>query len=71
MPDEIDYQEKGRADRQAFLTSPIYAGIERQISSMDAMRIFMPPPPQDMMQMQRPLPGRWAEWKKGWESHGG
>jgi len=62
-----DSYEQGRQDRRAFTTSNLYAQFDPDISARDAMRLFMPPVPEDLMQVQRPLPPRWANWCKGWE----
>jgi len=66
MTDQDMYQQ-GRQDCQGFIKSQGYMGLSRNILAKDAMKVFLPPVPQDMMQVQRPLPKPYADWVKGWK----
>jgi len=67
MTDKLDMYEEGRQARQGFITSQGYMGLSRNITAKDAMKVFLPPVPQDMMQVQRPLPAGNKKWINGWE----
>lgn len=58
---------KGKRDRRAFVDSDNYAQYENNIPVADAMKLFMPNVPQDLMQIQRPLPAMWQAWVNGWK----
>lgn len=61
-----EWEQKGYEDRRGFLTSPNFAWLPRDIDIDLAMRIYMPNIPQDLMQVQRPLPAKWKAWQTGW-----
>lgn len=64
MSAAINY-EAGRQDYQAWSQSPQFQQFDRGTPLRDIMRLFLPPVPEDMMQVQRPLPGPYQEWARG------
>jgi len=57
--------EQGKQDRQAWDNSPQYAQFDRATPVRDIMRLFLPPVPEDTMQVARPLPKPYREWLRG------
>lgn len=64
----IDYYEKGRQDRSAWDTSPIYAQFDRDVPPDVVMKQFMPPIENDMMLVSRPMPKSHSEWLRGFKN---
>ena len=46
----------------AWMTSPQFAGFEKNVSPEYVMRVFLPPVPQSDIQMEMPLPQRYQQW---------
>lgn len=67
MSDDPDYQA-GVEAYSVWITSPMFAQFDRNARAEDVMKWFLPPVPQDMMQMQRPLPPQYAQWLAGFNS---
>ncbi len=66
MVSELTKYEEGRRDRNRFLFSQGFASLSRNITATDAMRLFLPPVKNDMVQMSRPLPKPFQDWVDGW-----
>lgn len=56
---------RGRRDHHAWVASPIYKQFDLDAPAETVIKIFMPPPSQNMMQVQRPLPKSHQEWLRG------
>jgi len=70
MKNKSDYDE-GAIAAVAWNNSPIYAQFDRTVSSEYIMSLFLPPVPQDLMQISRPLPKPYADWLRGFNEHRG
>lgn len=64
----MDHYEEGREARRRFLQSDQFKPFHQDMPGRDAMRLFLPCVPQDMIQVARPLPPRWGEWVRGWDN---
>ena len=59
--------EAGKQAYTAWVTSPQFAQFDKSTPVRDVMRLFLSPVPEDMMQVQRPLPQPYKDWAKGFE----
>lgn len=57
--------EQGQIDYIAWMTSPTYAQFNHDASPRTVMKLFLPPVPEDAMQVSRPLPKPYQEWLRG------
>lgn len=62
-----EYYLMGRAAFHAWMNSRHFAQFDRDAPTIDVMRLFLPPVPQDMMQVARPLPKHNQEWLRGFD----
>lgn len=62
-----DYYQLGKIAYKAWATSPLLAQFDKHAPAKDVMRLFLPPVPQDMMQVARPMPKEYREWLRGFE----
>lgn len=63
-------ESEGAAGYHALCTSRALASAcydPRTVEAKEAMRLFLPPVPQDMVQIQRPLPEPYQAWCRGFE----
>jgi hypothetical protein len=67
VSDAIDYYEAGKADYHAWMTSPNLAHLDRATPPNIVIKLFLPPPPQDLIQVSRPLPAKYQEWLRGFQ----
>lgn len=58
--------EAGRLARKGWVKSPVWRQFDPNTPGELAMKLFLPPVPQDLMQVARPLPRSHAEWLRGW-----
>lgn len=59
--------EQGRHDYHAWIQSKHFAPLSKDAPSDCVMKLFLPPVPQDLMQMYRPLPKQYLDWLQGFE----
>ena len=62
-----DMHQQGKQDRIGFVKSQGYGSLSRDISAKDAMKVFLPPIANNLMQLSRPLPKDYQDWVNGWE----
>lgn len=60
--------EQGQRDRIAWDTSPQFAQFSRATAVRDIMRLFLPPVPEDAMQVSCPLPKPYRDWIRGFNA---
>ena len=57
----------GRRARRAFVTSVLYAAYDNALPPEEAMKLFLPPVSESLVQIARPLPQDRQDWIRGWE----
>lgn len=65
MSNEIDYYLLGQRNYLAWVSSPQYAQLDHDAPAKFVMKLFLPPVPQDMVQLSRPLPPSYQAWLRG------
>ena len=63
----MNWYECGKHDYRAWVTSKHFAALNHDAHAEDVIRLFLPPIPQDLMQIARPLPHHIQEWLRGFE----
>lgn len=64
---DIDYYQFGKECYHAWMNSLQFAQFGKTATPRSVMKLFMPPPSQDLMQIQRPLPKEHQAWLQGFE----
>ena len=67
MSNKIDYYLMGKNDYYAWSRSQQFSQFNQNTPPEIIMKLFLPPIPQDMMQISRPLPFIYQEWLRGFE----
>ena len=65
---DISY-EGGAAAAHAWNTSRQYMQYGDGLPARSVMAVFLPPVPQDLMQISRPLPNNYQAWVRGFENN--
>ncbi len=63
----MDMYQEGRKAAKAYYTSQGFFGFTRFVKAEDAIRLFLPPVEEALVQISTPLPKKRQAWVKGFK----